>query len=93
MEGGIGRVNMAAVVERRVREEQWHVDSGKPRRVVVSGCSGGGVTCQWLQPSASVFDLLQLPVCLTLCSCSEVAQSACDSYGFSSPRIARAGVG
>ena len=43
MEGGIGRVDMAAVVERRVREEHWHVDSGKPLRGVGSGCSGAGV--------------------------------------------------
>ncbi len=28
MEGGLGKVNMSAVVERRVKEEQWHVDSG-----------------------------------------------------------------
>jgi hypothetical protein len=27
-EGGIGRIDMRAVVERRVAQEQWHVDAG-----------------------------------------------------------------
>jgi len=36
-ESGRGKVNMAALVERRVSKEHWHVDTGK--------CQCAAITC------------------------------------------------